>query len=66
MYNLSASILAGKHNHYMTQGLWVIAGLLAFLILEKMFPDQDSKEEEEEEPTSNSDLKSNNAVSILS
>ncbi|KAI9514122.1 hypothetical protein NQZ68_036183 [Dissostichus eleginoides] len=56
---------AGKHNHYMTQGLWVIAGLLAFLILEKMFPDQDSKEEEEEEeeePTSNSDLNSNNAL----
>ncbi|KAK5874063.1 hypothetical protein PBY51_019043 [Eleginops maclovinus] len=51
---------AGKHNHYMTQGMWVIAGLLAFLILEKMFPDQDSKEEEE--PTSNSDLNSNNAL----
>uniref|UniRef100_A0A3Q0RBK3 Zinc transporter ZIP13 n=1 Tax=Amphilophus citrinellus TaxID=61819 RepID=A0A3Q0RBK3_AMPCI len=35
---------AGKQNHYMTQGLWVIIGLLAFLLLEKMFPDQDSPE----------------------
>lgn len=48
---------AGKHNHYMTQGLWVIIGLLAFLLLEKMFPDQDSHED----PTSNSDLNSNSA-----
>lgn len=46
---------AGKQNHYMTQGLWVIIGLLAFLVLEKMFPDQDSQED----PTSDSDLNSN-------
>uniref|UniRef100_A0A8D3BIX9 Zinc transporter ZIP13 n=1 Tax=Scophthalmus maximus TaxID=52904 RepID=A0A8D3BIX9_SCOMX len=45
----------GKRNHYMTQGLWVIVGLLAFLLLEKMFPDQDSLED----PTSNSDLNFN-------
>ncbi|XP_029001058.1 zinc transporter ZIP13 [Betta splendens] len=31
----------GKQNHCVTQGLWVIAGLVAFLLLEKMFPDQD-------------------------
>lgn len=60
MYNLSASVLAGKHNHYMTQGLWVIVGLLAFLLLEKMFPDQDGHED----PTSDSDLNSNSAVSV--
>uniref|UniRef100_A0A8C2WVT8 Zinc transporter ZIP13 n=1 Tax=Cyclopterus lumpus TaxID=8103 RepID=A0A8C2WVT8_CYCLU len=50
----------GKHNHYMTQGLWVILGLLAFLLLEKMFPDRDSHEE----LASNSDLNSNSAVSV--
>lgn len=44
-----------KHDHYMTQGLWVIVGLLAFLLLEKMFPDQDSAED----PTPGSDLNSN-------
>lgn len=43
----------------MTQGLWVIVGLLAFLLLEKMFPDQDSLED----PTSNSDLNFNCPVS---
>lgn len=49
---------AGKQNHYMTQGLWVIIGLLAFLLLEKMFPDQDNIEE----PTSDSDLNFNSAT----
>nr|XP_046245140.1 LOW QUALITY PROTEIN: zinc transporter ZIP13 [Scatophagus argus] len=49
---------AGKQNHYMTQGLWVIVGLLAFLLLEKMFPDQDNQEE----PTSESDLNFNSAT----
>eukprot|EP00064_Thunnus_orientalis_P002498 superscaffoldBa00000185_g2505 len=51
--------LAGKHNHYKTQGLWVITGLLAFLLLEKMFPDQDSHED----PPSHSDMNSNSATS---
>ncbi|XP_056103925.1 zinc transporter ZIP13 isoform X2 [Rhinichthys klamathensis goyatoka] len=32
----------GSHRHYRTQGLWVIGGLMSFLILEKMFPDEDS------------------------
>lgn len=41
----------------MTQGLWVISGLLAFLLLEKMFPDQ-------EDSSPNSDLNFNSAVSI--
>ncbi|XP_030582283.1 zinc transporter ZIP13 isoform X2 [Archocentrus centrarchus] len=49
---------AGKQNHYMTQGLWVIIGLLAFLLLEKMFPDQDSPEN----PASVSDLNFNSAT----
>ncbi|XP_008308212.1 zinc transporter ZIP13 isoform X2 [Cynoglossus semilaevis] len=46
---------ASKLNHYMTQGLWVIVGLFAFLLLEKMFPDQDVQED----PTPNSDLNFN-------
>ncbi|XP_072236810.1 zinc transporter ZIP13 [Leuresthes tenuis] len=46
---------AGKQNHYMTQGLWVIVGLVVFLVLEKMFPDQESLED----PTSDSDLNFN-------
>uniref|UniRef100_A0A9J7YQZ2 Zinc transporter ZIP13 n=2 Tax=Cyprinus carpio carpio TaxID=630221 RepID=A0A9J7YQZ2_CYPCA len=35
----------GSHSHYHTQGLWVIGGLLSFLILEKVFPDFDSDPE---------------------
>lgn len=35
---------ADKQNHYTTLGLWVIGGLLAFLLLEKMFPDDDGHE----------------------
>lgn len=58
--SLFATLPAGKQNHYMTQGLWVIIGLLAFLLLEKMFPDQDSPENS----TSVSDLNFNSAVSI--
>ncbi|XP_056269075.1 zinc transporter ZIP13 [Pseudoliparis swirei] len=53
---------AGKHNHYMTQGLWVILGLLVFLLLEKMFPDRDSNED----LPSNSDLNSNSASESIS
>uniref|UniRef100_H2V4W9 Zinc transporter ZIP13 n=1 Tax=Takifugu rubripes TaxID=31033 RepID=H2V4W9_TAKRU len=49
---------AGGHDHYTTQGLWVILGLLVFLMLEKMFPDQDNQEE----ATSHSDLNFNCAV----
>ncbi|XP_034536430.1 zinc transporter ZIP13 [Notolabrus celidotus] len=52
---VSSNTAAGKQNHYMTQGLWVIIGLLAFLLLEKMFPDQDSQED----PDPDSDLNSN-------
>ncbi|KAM3625012.1 uncharacterized protein V6R79_005593 [Siganus canaliculatus] len=48
---------AGKQNPYMTQGLWVIVGLLAFLLLEKMFPDQDTPEE----PALEADLNFNSA-----
>ncbi|XP_061743645.1 zinc transporter ZIP13 isoform X1 [Nerophis ophidion] len=50
---------AHKEKHYMTQGLWVIIGLLAFLLLEKMFPDQDGHKD----VPSHSDLNSNSAVS---
>ncbi|XP_058485565.1 zinc transporter ZIP13 [Solea solea] len=46
---------ANKQKHYVTQGLWVIVGLLAFLLLEKMFPDQDIQED----PAANSDLNCN-------
>ncbi|XP_026071217.1 zinc transporter ZIP13-like isoform X2 [Carassius auratus] len=35
----------GSQSHYHTQGLWVIGGLLSFLILEKVFPDFDSDPE---------------------
>uniref|UniRef100_A0A3Q4BPR9 Zinc transporter ZIP13 n=1 Tax=Mola mola TaxID=94237 RepID=A0A3Q4BPR9_MOLML len=49
-----------KRNHYTTQGLWVIVGLLFFLLLEKMFPDQESQEDN----TSDSDLNFNSAVSV--
>ncbi|KAJ8394929.1 hypothetical protein AAFF_G00040520 [Aldrovandia affinis] len=35
----------GSHQHHKTQGLWVILGMLSFLILEKMFPDQESPED---------------------
>ncbi|XP_067352410.1 zinc transporter ZIP13 isoform X2 [Channa argus] len=49
---------SGKQKHYMTQGLWVIAGLVAFLLLEKMFPDQDSATN----TTSKSDLNLNLAT----
>uniref|UniRef100_A0A3P9QHB8 Zinc transporter ZIP13 n=1 Tax=Poecilia reticulata TaxID=8081 RepID=A0A3P9QHB8_POERE len=34
-----------KHNHYMTQGLWVLIGLFAFHLLEKMFPNEDGLED---------------------
>lgn len=46
----------------MTQGFWVLVGLLVFLLLEKMFPDQDNPEEDD---SSDSDLNSNSAVGIL-
>lgn len=52
---------AGKQNHYTSQGLWVIGGLLAFLLLEKMFPDEDSQEG----ATLHSDLNFNSKQSIL-
>uniref|UniRef100_A0A3Q3XHU9 Zinc transporter ZIP13 n=1 Tax=Mola mola TaxID=94237 RepID=A0A3Q3XHU9_MOLML len=51
-----------KRNHYTTQGLWVIVGLLFFLLLEKMFPDQESQEDN----TSDSDLNFNSPNSVLS
>lgn len=60
MHSLSAAILADRQNHYTSQGLWVILGLLSFLLLEKMFPDQDGQEEPAPQP----DLNSNCAVSI--
>ncbi|KAF7661837.1 hypothetical protein LDENG_00252550 [Lucifuga dentata] len=41
---------ADKRSRYMTQGLWVIVGLLSFLLLEKMFPDQDSCEDPASSP----------------
>ncbi|XP_061614926.1 zinc transporter ZIP13 isoform X4 [Phyllopteryx taeniolatus] len=46
---------ASKEKHYMTQGLWVITGLLAFLLLEKIFSYQDG----DEDSPSHSDLNFN-------
>lgn len=40
-----------SHHHYLTQGMWVIMGLLSFLLLEKMFPDQDNQDEPASAPT---------------
>ncbi|KAI1890162.1 hypothetical protein AGOR_G00170830 [Albula goreensis] len=37
--------LAGSHQNHKSQGLWVILGMLSFLILEKMFPDQDGADD---------------------
>lgn len=50
---------AVKQNHYVTQGFWVLVGLLVFLLLEKMFPDQDNPEEE---ASPDSDLNFNSAT----
>lgn len=55
-----SSSSAGKHNHYTSQGLWIIGGLLAFLLLEKMFPDEDSHDG----ATPHSDLNFNSKQSI--
>ncbi|KAM9861215.1 zinc transporter ZIP13 [Aulostomus maculatus] len=53
-----SSSSAGGRNHFVSQGLWVIIGLLAFLLLEKMFPDQGSHED----PPSTSDLNCNSTA----
>ncbi|XP_030622192.1 zinc transporter ZIP13 [Chanos chanos] len=47
----------GSSRQYRTQGLWVVVGLLSFLILEKMFPDEESRPE-------NKSLNQNPAVSL--
>ncbi|XP_076012100.1 zinc transporter ZIP13 isoform X2 [Genypterus blacodes] len=54
-----AASSAGKQNHYMTQGLWVIVGLLSFLVLEKMFQDEDSHDED---PAPSPELNLNSAT----
>ncbi|KAI4903188.1 hypothetical protein NFI96_014957 [Prochilodus magdalenae] len=38
----------GRQKHYRNQGLWVVMGLLFFLLLEKMFPDEDGASESKE------------------
>uniref|UniRef100_A0A3B3R637 Zinc transporter ZIP13 n=1 Tax=Paramormyrops kingsleyae TaxID=1676925 RepID=A0A3B3R637_9TELE len=35
----------GGHQHHKIQGLWVIVGMLSFLVLEKMFPDEESQDD---------------------
>ncbi|XP_036399774.1 zinc transporter ZIP13 isoform X1 [Megalops cyprinoides] len=35
----------GSHQHHKAQGLWVIVGMLSFLILEKMFPDEENQDD---------------------
>ncbi|XP_067297186.1 zinc transporter ZIP13 isoform X2 [Pseudorasbora parva] len=52
----------GSHRHYRTQGLWVIGGLLSFLTLEKMFPDEDRDPESRAKPSS-TDMSSEVSVS---
>ncbi|XP_041132519.1 zinc transporter ZIP13-like isoform X2 [Polyodon spathula] len=46
-YSCSSSGTDGSHSHqqHASMGLWVIAGLLTFLVLEKMFPDGEREEE---------------------
>ncbi|XP_077420961.1 zinc transporter ZIP13 [Vanacampus margaritifer] len=51
---------ASKEKHYTNMGLWVITGLLAFLLLEKMFSDQD-----EQDPPSHSDVNFNSTSSSV-
>ncbi|XP_026992932.2 zinc transporter ZIP13 isoform X2 [Tachysurus fulvidraco] len=34
-----------REKHYRTQGMWVVMGLLSFLLLEKMFPDEEGASE---------------------
>ena len=44
-------IVVGGHDHrgHTMIGLWVLAGLLAFMIIEKMFPDDHDTEQDDEE-----------------
>lgn len=57
----------GSHRHYCTQGLWVIGGLMSFLTLEKMFPDEvgdpETKTSFQRTTSSSSDLSSQFSVS---
>ncbi|MED6246271.1 hypothetical protein ATANTOWER_015249, partial [Ataeniobius toweri] len=48
----------------MTQGLWVIIGLFAFHLLEKMFPDKDGLEDAPPDSDMNFNLSSNSAFSV--
>ncbi|XP_063046582.1 zinc transporter ZIP13 [Engraulis encrasicolus] len=41
-WNLSCSPEGDHERHYRLQGLWVLTGLLSFLLLEKIFPDEDT------------------------
>ncbi|CAB1339299.1 unnamed protein product [Coregonus sp. 'balchen'] len=58
-----------SHHHYRTQGLWVIMGMLSFLLLEKMFPDENSQEDSignsQHVPTSHSSDSSSEALSHI-
>ncbi|XP_038139839.1 zinc transporter ZIP13 isoform X2 [Cyprinodon tularosa] len=55
---------ASKHNHYMTQGLWVIIGLFAFHLLEKLFPDEDGLKDAPPDSDLNFNLSSNSAINV--
>ncbi|XP_077375217.1 zinc transporter ZIP13 [Festucalex cinctus] len=50
-----------KEKHYTSMGLWVITGLLVFLLLEKMFSDQD----EQKDPPLHSDVNFNSTSSSV-
>ncbi|XP_071237866.1 zinc transporter ZIP13-like isoform X1 [Salvelinus alpinus] len=55
--------------HYRTQGLWVIMGMMSFLLLEKMFPDEHSQEDSignsQHVPTSHSSDSSSEVLSHI-
>ncbi|XP_014887228.1 zinc transporter ZIP13 isoform X3 [Poecilia latipinna] len=55
---------ASKHNHYVTQGLWVLIGLFAFHLLEKMFPDVDGLEDDPPNSDLNFNLSSSSAFGV--
>ena len=46
---ISICFLPGDPSGHIKMGLWVLAGILVFLIIEKIFPDGEEEDEEEED-----------------
>ncbi|XP_041074721.1 zinc transporter ZIP13-like [Polyodon spathula] len=63
-YSCSSSGTVGSHSHqqHKSMGLWVIAGLLTFLVLEKMFPDREREEEDESPSCTEADARFHNGA----